>query len=76
MSRWLGASYWRHVSPDSIEIVWRNGRYGSAFRLAQAGDVLRGRVQFTSDIRFAERGPANPGAAAEATGARIECPAD
>ena len=48
--RWLGMSFWRPLSADSVEIHWRNGLYGPVMRLSIRGDSLRGRTLFTTDV--------------------------
>ena len=65
---WLRSSYWRHVMPDSLEVVWRNGLYGPVFRMGVKGDSLQGRVRFTTDVVGGERPPERAGAV------RAACP--
>ena len=65
---WLQMSSWRELSPDSIQIAWRNGRFGPVFRMRHADSVLSGSVIQTTDLVGADlqRAPA--------TAARITCP--
>ncbi len=66
--RWLRSSYWRPISADSLEVVWRNGLAGPVFRLVVRADSLRGRVRFTTDVVGAEK-PPEP-----ATAMHVDCP--
>jgi hypothetical protein len=66
--RWLGPSHWSISAPYTVNIVWRNGLYGPVFRLAVAGDTLRGQVRFTTDVDGAEPPPE------QAWAVRVACP--
>jgi hypothetical protein len=55
--RWLDPSHWSFAAPDTVNVVWSNGLYGPVFRLAVAGDTLRGQVRFTTDVVGGEPPP-------------------
>ena len=45
-----GASFWRPLSADSIEVWWYDGLSGPTFRLARRGDSLVGMMEFKTDV--------------------------
>ena len=66
--RWWRFSLWREISPDSIYIVWRNGRFGPKFRLRHTPDGLSGTVVQTTDVVGA------PATRDRVSATRINCP--
>jgi hypothetical protein len=45
LRRWGRTSYWSVDTQGVVEVSWREGTFGPAFRLTAVGDTLRGQVQ-------------------------------
>jgi hypothetical protein len=70
-----GFAFWERVGPDSVQVAWSTGFWGTVLRMHVDGDTLRGTVSSWTDVLYVNAdGSPLPAVHAEAVAHRRHCP--